>query len=102
MDIGLMLDGDYREGQTQRQAFDDVLTIADRAETLGFDGIWLAERHFSPPGGAALISSIGSAPSCWRPRSPRVRAGSALGLRSSCYPWGTPCAWRKKSPRSII
>ncbi len=50
MDIGLMMDCDYPEGQTQREAFDTALKTADQAEAQGFDGIWLAERHFSPPG----------------------------------------------------
>ena len=90
MDIGLMLDGDYREGQTQRQAFDDVLTLADRTETLGFDGIWLAERHFSPPGGAALISSIGSAPlllaTAIATRTSRLRIGTAVLLLPLGHP----------------
>jgi hypothetical protein len=63
MDIGWMMDCDYRAGQTQREAFDAVLTTADLAETLGFDGIWLAERHFSPPG----------AP-CWSPPSAQPRS----------------------------
>jgi alkanesulfonate monooxygenase SsuD/methylene tetrahydromethanopterin reductase-like flavin-dependent oxidoreductase (luciferase family) len=90
MDIGLMLDGDYREGQTQRQAIDDLLTIANRAETLGFDGIWLAERHFSPPGGAALISSIGSAPlllaTAIAMRTSRLRIGTAVLLLPLGHP----------------
>ena len=84
MDIGLMMDGDYREGQTQREAFDSMLTTADLAETLGFDSIWLAERHFSPPGGAALISSIGSAPllvaTAIATRTSRLRIGTAVLL----------------------
>jgi alkanesulfonate monooxygenase SsuD/methylene tetrahydromethanopterin reductase-like flavin-dependent oxidoreductase (luciferase family) len=44
MDIGLMMDCDYHEGQTQQKAFDNVLQTADLAETLGFDSIWLADR----------------------------------------------------------
>jgi alkanesulfonate monooxygenase SsuD/methylene tetrahydromethanopterin reductase-like flavin-dependent oxidoreductase (luciferase family) len=90
MDIGLMMDGDYREGQTQREAFDDMLTTADLAETLGFDGIWLAERHFSPPGGAALISSIGSAPlllaTAIATRTSRLRIGTAVLLLPLGHP----------------
>ncbi|MBM3227152.1 MAG: LLM class flavin-dependent oxidoreductase [Candidatus Tectomicrobia bacterium] len=62
MDLGLMMDCDYRVGQTQRAAFDNALAMADLAETLGFNGIWLAERHFSPPGGAALVPSIAASP----------------------------------------
>jgi alkanesulfonate monooxygenase SsuD/methylene tetrahydromethanopterin reductase-like flavin-dependent oxidoreductase (luciferase family) len=84
MDIGLMMDSDYREGQTPREAFDDALTTADLAETLGFDGIWLAERHFSPPGGAALVPSIGSAPlliaTAIATRTSRLRIGTAVLL----------------------
>ena len=102
MDIGLMMDGDYREGQTQREAFDAVLTTADQAETLGFDSIWLAERHFSPQAVQPWSPPSAPPPSCWRRRSPCGRVGSALAPPSSCYPWGTPYAWRKKSPRSII
>jgi alkanesulfonate monooxygenase SsuD/methylene tetrahydromethanopterin reductase-like flavin-dependent oxidoreductase (luciferase family) len=92
MDIGWMMDCDYRTGQTQGEAFDAVLTTADLAETLGFDGIWLAERHFSSPGGAVLVPSIGSAPLLMATaiaiRTSRLR----IGTLSSCYPWGTLCA----------
>jgi alkanesulfonate monooxygenase SsuD/methylene tetrahydromethanopterin reductase-like flavin-dependent oxidoreductase (luciferase family) len=90
MEIGLMMDGDYRAGQTQREAFDDVLTTADQAETLGFDGIWLAERHFSPPGGTALISSVGSAPlllaTAIATRTKRLRIGTAVLLLPLGHP----------------
>jgi alkanesulfonate monooxygenase SsuD/methylene tetrahydromethanopterin reductase-like flavin-dependent oxidoreductase (luciferase family) len=90
MDIGLMMDCDYREGQTQREAFADVLTMADLAETLGFDGIWLAERHFSPPGGAALVSSVGSAPllmaTAIATRTSRLRIGTAVLLLPLGHP----------------
>jgi alkanesulfonate monooxygenase SsuD/methylene tetrahydromethanopterin reductase-like flavin-dependent oxidoreductase (luciferase family) len=90
MDIGLMMDGDYHEGQTQRKAFEDVLTTAERAESLGFDSIWLAERHFSPPGGATLISSIGSAPlllaTAIATRTSRLRIGTAVLLLPLGHP----------------
>jgi alkanesulfonate monooxygenase SsuD/methylene tetrahydromethanopterin reductase-like flavin-dependent oxidoreductase (luciferase family) len=90
MDIGLMMDGDYREGQTQQAAFDETLKIADLAETLGFDGIWLAERHFSPPGGSALVPSIGSAPllvaTAIATRTSRLRIGTAVLLLPLGHP----------------
>src|SRR5215467_12144891 len=84
MDIGLMMDSDYHEGQTQRQAFDAVLTTATQAETLGFDSLWLAERHFSPPGSAALVPSIGAAPlllaTAIAMRTSRIRIGYSSPL----------------------
>lgn len=90
MDIGWMMDCDYRAGQTQREAFDAVLTTADLAETLGFDGIWLAERHFSPPGGTVLVPSIGSAPllmaTAIAMRTSRLRIGTAVLLLPLGHP----------------
>jgi alkanesulfonate monooxygenase SsuD/methylene tetrahydromethanopterin reductase-like flavin-dependent oxidoreductase (luciferase family) len=90
MDIGLMMDCDYQAGQTQQQAFDAALTTADLAEALGFDGIWLAERHFSPPGGAALIPSIGAAPlliaTAIATRTSRLRIGTAVLLLPLGHP----------------
>ena len=75
---------------TQREAFDYMLTTADLAETLGFDSIWLAERHFSPPGGAALVSSIGSAPllvaTAIATRTSRLRIGTAVLLLPLGHP----------------
>jgi alkanesulfonate monooxygenase SsuD/methylene tetrahydromethanopterin reductase-like flavin-dependent oxidoreductase (luciferase family) len=90
MDIGLMMDCEYREGQTPQEAFDAALTTADLAETLGFDAIWLAERHFSPPGGAALVPSIGSAPllmaTAIATRTRRLRIGTAVLLLPLGHP----------------
>jgi alkanesulfonate monooxygenase SsuD/methylene tetrahydromethanopterin reductase-like flavin-dependent oxidoreductase (luciferase family) len=90
MHVGLMMDCDYREGQTQRAAFDAVLTTATMAEAAGFDGIWLAERHFSPPGGSALVSSIGSAPllmaTAIATHTSRLRIGTAVLLLPLGHP----------------
>jgi alkanesulfonate monooxygenase SsuD/methylene tetrahydromethanopterin reductase-like flavin-dependent oxidoreductase (luciferase family) len=50
MHIGLMMACDSRGDQTQEEAFDDAFATVANAETWGFDGVWLAERHFAPPG----------------------------------------------------
>src|SRR4029434_1266733 len=50
MHIGLMMECDFREGGTPREAFDEAFATAEAAEALGFDGIWLAERHFAALG----------------------------------------------------
>jgi alkanesulfonate monooxygenase SsuD/methylene tetrahydromethanopterin reductase-like flavin-dependent oxidoreductase (luciferase family) len=90
MHIGLMMECDFREGRTQRQAFDEALATAEAAEALGFDGVWLAERHFAAPGGAAPVSSIGSAPlllaTAIATRTSRLRVGTAVLLLPLGHP----------------
>jgi alkanesulfonate monooxygenase SsuD/methylene tetrahydromethanopterin reductase-like flavin-dependent oxidoreductase (luciferase family) len=90
MHIGLMMECDFREGRTQREAFDEALATAEAAEALGFDGVWLAERHFAAPGGAAPISSVGSAPlllaTAIATRTSRLRVGTAVLLLPLGHP----------------
>jgi alkanesulfonate monooxygenase SsuD/methylene tetrahydromethanopterin reductase-like flavin-dependent oxidoreductase (luciferase family) len=90
MHIGLMMECDFREGGTQREAFDEAFATAEAAEALGFDGIWLAERHFAAPGGAAPVSSIGSAPlllaTAIATRTSRLRVGTAVLLLPLGHP----------------
>ena len=50
MHVGLVMECDYREGVTQEEAFDEAFTQMEVAESGGFDGVWLAERHFAAPG----------------------------------------------------
>ena len=90
MDIGLMMDCDYQEGQTQHDAFNAALQMATHVETLGFDCIWLAERHFSRLGGAALLPSVGSAPllmaTAIAARTSHIRIGTAVLLLPLGHP----------------
>jgi alkanesulfonate monooxygenase SsuD/methylene tetrahydromethanopterin reductase-like flavin-dependent oxidoreductase (luciferase family) len=90
MDIGLMMDGDYGDGQTQHEAFDMALRTAEQAETLGFDSVWLAERHFSAPGSGALIPSIAASPlliaTAIATRTSRLRIGTAVLLLPLGHP----------------
>src|SRR5262249_19956877 len=90
MHIGLMMECDYREGRTQREAFDEAFATVEAAEALGFDGVWLSERHFSPPGGSTHVSSIGSTPLLWATaiamRTSRLRIGTAVLLLPLGHP----------------
>jgi len=90
MHIGLMMECDYREGRTQREAFDEALATAEAAEALGYDGIWLTERHFSPPWGSTAVSSIGSAPlllaTAIATRTRQLRVGTAVLLLPLGHP----------------
>ncbi|MBM3223187.1 MAG: LLM class flavin-dependent oxidoreductase [Candidatus Tectomicrobia bacterium] len=82
MHIGLMMECDYRAGRSQREAFDEAFVMAETAETAGFDGVWLAERHFAPPGGTGPIPSVASAPIVWASaiaaRTSQLRVGTAV------------------------
>src|SRR5499426_954157 len=90
MHIGLMMECDYREGRTQKEAFDEAFATAEAAEALGFDGVWLSERHFSPPGGSTHVASIGSTPLLWATaiasRTSRLRIGTAVLLLPLGHP----------------
>jgi alkanesulfonate monooxygenase SsuD/methylene tetrahydromethanopterin reductase-like flavin-dependent oxidoreductase (luciferase family) len=82
MHIGLMMECDYRQDRTQREAFDEAFALAETAEIEGFDGVWFAERHFAPPGGTGPIASVASAPLVWATaiaaRTTRLRVGTAV------------------------
>lgn len=82
MHIGLMMECDYREGRTQREAFDEAFALAETAEIEGFDGVWFAERHFAPPSGTAPIPSVSATPLVWATaiaaRTSRLRVGTAV------------------------
>jgi alkanesulfonate monooxygenase SsuD/methylene tetrahydromethanopterin reductase-like flavin-dependent oxidoreductase (luciferase family) len=95
MHIGLVMECDYREGRTQGEAFDEAFLLAETAEALGFDGIWLAERHFAAPGRpldafGAGIPSIASAPlvlaAALAARTTRLRLGIAVAVLPLYHP----------------
>ena len=106
MHLGLVMECDYREGATQEEAFDEAFRMVETAETLGLDGVWLAERHFAARRGpldalGAGIPSIVSAP---------LTIASAIAARTQRCAWASPsmccrcatlCASPKKPRRSI-
>jgi alkanesulfonate monooxygenase SsuD/methylene tetrahydromethanopterin reductase-like flavin-dependent oxidoreductase (luciferase family) len=95
MHLGLVMECDYREGTTQEEAFEEAFQMAEAAEELGLDGIWLAERHFAARGGpldafGTGIPSIVSAPlimaSAIAARTERLRVGIAVNVLPLCHP----------------
>jgi hypothetical protein len=42
--LGLVMEGDYREGTTQEEAFAEAFALIALAADLGVDSIWLAQR----------------------------------------------------------
>ena len=52
MHVGLVMECDYRYGDTEQAAFEEAFAMADAAEAgwrVWLDGVWLAERHFAAP-----------------------------------------------------
>ena len=95
MHVGLVMECDYRQGRTQEEAFDEALMIADTADELGLDGVWLAERHFAAPRqpgdpGGAGIPSVVSVPlvmaSAIAGRTKNVRIGTGVSVLPLCHP----------------
>ena len=95
MHIGLVMECDYRYGETEEAAFDEAFAMAEAAETGGLDGVWLAERHFAAPRspldtGGAGIPSVVSAPliisSAILARHQRLRVGVAVNVLPLAHP----------------
>ena len=95
MHIGLVMECDYRYGETEQSAFDEAFAMAEAAEMGELDGVWLAERHFAAPRspldtGGAGIPSVVSAPliisSAIVARYERLRVGVAVNVLPLAHP----------------
>ena len=95
MHFGLVMECDYREGATQAEAFQEAFDQVDAGESLGLDGVWLAERHFAAPRSAldpmgVGVPSIVSAPlimaSAIAARTKRLRVGMAVSVLPLNHP----------------
>ena len=91
MHFSLMMDGDYRQGWTPQEVFAESLAQAELAEKVGLDGVWLAERHFSPPDGSGgPVPSVAAAPmllaTAIAARTRRLRIGIAVYLLPLNHP----------------
>ena len=95
MHVGLIMECDYRYGETEQAAFDEAFAMAEAAEMGGLDGVWLAERHFAAPRspldtGGAGIPSVVSSPliisSAIVARHERLRVGVAVNVLPLAHP----------------
>ncbi len=95
MHVGLVMECDYRYGETEEAAFDEAFAMAEAAEMGGLEGVWLAERHFAAPRspldtGGAGIPSVVSAPliisTAIAARYDRLRVGVAVNVLPLAHP----------------
>ena len=95
MHVGLVMECDYRYGETEEAAFDEAFAMAEAAERGGLEGVWLAERHFAAPRSpldtaGAGIPSVVSAPliisSAIVARYERLRVGVAVNVLPLAHP----------------
>jgi len=83
--FGIFIFGDNHPdlGRSNQKYYEEVLTIAEWAEELGFDSFWLGEHHFywygtcvSPP---AVIAALGQ-------RTKKIRLGPAVSVLPFHHP----------------
>ena len=95
MHVGLVMECDYRYGESEQAAFDEAFAMAEAAEMGELNGVWLAERHFAAPrgpldSGGAGIPSVVSAPliisSAIVARYQRLRVGVAVNVLPLAHP----------------
>ena len=85
MKFGIFVFGDNHPGlgRSNQRYYEEVLTMAEWAEELGFDSFWLGEHHFywygtlpSPP---MLIAALGQ-------RTKKIRLGPAISVLPFHHP----------------
>ena len=83
MHFGLFVE-EMRQGASQTSAFRDVFELAERADTLGIDCVWLGEIHFTPT--RSVISSSLQVASAIASRTRRLRVGTAVQVLPLNHP----------------
>src|SRR5262245_43548558 len=83
MDFGVFLEFPSRQEMTDGEAFAECFALAQEAEALGVDSLWLAEYHFSA---IIVLSTPITIASAIAARTQRIRIGLAVVL----LPLGQP------------
>ena len=85
MKFGIFVFGDNHPelGRSNQRYYEEVLTMAEWAEELGFDSFWLGEHHFywygSLPSPPILIAALGQ-------RTKKIRLGPAISVLPFHHP----------------
>ena len=83
MHVGLFVE-EIRQGASQASSFRDIFDLADRAEALGIDCVWLGEIHFTPQ--RSVISASLQVASAIASRTRRVHVGTAVQVLPLNHP----------------
>ncbi len=83
MHVGIFVE-EMRHGASQAAAFRDVFELADRAEALSIDCVWLGEIHFTPV--RSVISASLQVASAIAARTRRLRMGTAVQVLPLNHP----------------
>lgn len=95
MQTGLFLEFPALEEVTDQQAFQDGFRIAEEADRMGVESVWLAEYHFIPFSvlSAPVMVATAIANNLFRCWNLRRREASALETRRLC--WGSLSGLKK-------
>jgi alkanesulfonate monooxygenase SsuD/methylene tetrahydromethanopterin reductase-like flavin-dependent oxidoreductase (luciferase family) len=77
MRLGLFLNFEHQDGETNLSAFHRTLDLAAHAETIGLDELWVSEHHFTS---FTQSGSILPLLACLASRTTSIRIGSAAIL----------------------
>ena len=86
MHFGIFVE-EMRQGLSQTAAFREAFELAERAEALGVDCVWLGEIHFTPV--RSVISASLQVASSIATRTRRLRVGTAVTVLPLNHPLRT-------------
>ena len=86
MHFGIFVE-EMRQGVSQPAAFREAFDLAERADALGVDCVWLGEIHFNPA--RSVISASLQVASSIATRARRLRVGTAVSVLPLNHPLRT-------------